>query len=251
MATYRIAKYIAHTTNLSRRKAEEVIGRGEIAINGVPILSPALTVESEKDQVTWNGVALQLPEEEIYIKLHKPKGVVSSTKGTHGEEVVTDLLPKELRTRRWIIVGRLDKESTGLLLLTTDGATAETLMHPRYQKEKTYTVTVVGKVTEAKRAQLADGIEILLDTGPYKTHPAQVRVDSSTDEKSILTIQLREGKKRQIRLMCNAIHHPVLDLHRTSIGPLTLASLKEGQWEYLSGEEKTALLHFAQQGKKE
>jgi 23S rRNA pseudouridine2605 synthase len=180
----------------------------------------------ESSGVALDGEALEPEPREVYA-LNKPRGVVSTAKDTHGRRTVTELVPSQ---RRLYPVGRLDAESTGLILLTNDGELANMLTHPSFEVEKTYRATVVpSPVPEAALRRLREGVE--LDDGPAA--PARVR----QIEPGVLEIVMREGRKRQVRRMCEAVGHRVTALERTAFGPLRLERLPEGEHRRLTPAE--------------
>jgi 23S rRNA pseudouridine2605 synthase len=180
----------------------------------------------ESSGVALDGEALEPEPREVYA-LNKPRGVVSTAKDTHGRRTVTELVPSP---RRLYPVGRLDAESTGLILLTNDGELANMLTHPSFEVEKTYRATVVpSPVPEAALHRLREGVE--LDDGPAT--PARVR----QIEPGVLEIVMREGRKRQVRRMCEAVGHRVTALERTAFGPLRLERLPEGEHRRLTPAE--------------
>jgi 23S rRNA pseudouridine2605 synthase len=226
----RLAKYLAHCGVASRRAAETMIAGGRVAVGGELVRDPARDVTGA-EPVTVDGHQIAIPDDRVVYALHKPKGVVSTAKDTHGRPTVVELVPHE---RRLYPVGRLDADTTGLLLLTDDGELANRLTHPRHEVTKTYRAKVAeGPVGSGALHLLREGIE--LDDG--KTLPAQV----AQPRPGILEITLREGRKRQVRRMCEAVGHPVISLQRIAFGPLTLGGLKPGSHRRLTPEEVDAL----------
>ena len=183
------------------------------------------------DRITIDGRPLRLAEERLYILLHKPVGVVTTLSDPQGRPTVRDLLP-EVRARVYP-VGRLDFHSSGLLLLTNDGELAQRLTHPRYGARKTYHVKVKGTPTPAALAQLAGGVP--LEEG--QTAPAGIRVISSANSKTWLEVTLGEGRKREVRRMCERVGYPVEKLARVRLGPLSLGKLPPGQHRLLTERE--------------
>ncbi|MDQ4048997.1 MAG: rRNA pseudouridine synthase [Actinomycetota bacterium] len=221
----RLAKYLAHSGVASRRAAERLIADGRVTVAGTVMTDPAHAVD-ESSAVAVDGRAVAPQAREVHA-LHKPAGVVSTAKDTHGRPTVVDLVASD---QRLYPVGRLDADSRGLLLLTNDGDLAERLTHPRYGVEKTYRVRVEPRsVSERALRQLREGVE--LDDG--MTLPARVRRAGP----GVLEIAVGEGRNRQVRRMCEAVGHRVTSLERVAFGPLRLAGLAEGKSRRLTGAE--------------
>lgn len=230
----RLQKIMAEAGLGSRRTCEELIRAGVVRVNGqVAVLGTK--ADATRDEITVRGRAIQR-EKMLYIMLNKPKGVLSSTEDEldEGRRTVRDLvnLPGHLYP-----VGRLDKPSEGLILLTNDGHLAHRLTHPRYEHEKEYLVLVYGQPSADTLAQWQRGV--LLDG--EMTAPARVRIDKTMPDATWLTVILREGKKRQIRRVAAALGHEVRQLIRVRIGPLVLSGLETGQWRHLTSAEVRAL----------
>lgn len=227
----RLAKYLATAGVASRRAAEELIRAGRVSVGGGVVVDPALDVDGSEGVALDGRPVAAMPERVVYA-LNKPAGVVSTARDTHGRPTVLSLIASPLRLYP---VGRLDMNSTGLILLTNDGPLAHRLTHPSFGVRKTYRVRV-GRppVREAALRALRAGVE--LDDGP--TAAAQVR-RLAPDR---LQIVLREGRKRQVRRMCEAVGHPVRALERIAFGALTLGSLAPGRYRRLSHAEVAALL---------
>jgi 23S rRNA pseudouridine2605 synthase len=226
----RLAKYLALAGVASRRASEEIVRAGRVSVGGVMVADPARDVE-EHDVVALDGAPLAPVAERVVYALHKPPGVVSTARDPQGRPTVVELVPTELRLYP---VGRLDADTTGLILLTNDGDLAHRLIHPRFEVPKTYRVQVANPPvrTAAVRALRAG---VRLEDGP--TAPARVRrVGPST-----LELTIHEGRKRQVRRMCEAVGHPVRSLQRIAFGPLTLGSLPAGRWRRLGEDEVEAL----------
>ena len=229
----RLQKLMARAGIGSRRANEELIAAGRVRVNGlVARLGDKADIFS--DTVEVDGCALKFDSDQhIYIKLYKPRGVISSLEDEMGQNraIVRDFVPA---TAGHIYpVGRLDKQSEGLMLMTNDGKLAHRLTHPRYEHEKVYEVKLEGRISEADLKQWRRGV--LLDD--RLTAPARIEVLDHKSGDSLLRITLREGRKRQIRRIAAAFGHPVHSLIRVSIGPLQLGNLKPGEWRYLSQEE--------------
>jgi 23S rRNA pseudouridine2605 synthase len=229
----RLAKHLAHAGVASRRAAEGLIVAGRVSVDGEIVRDPAREVD-ERSRVEVAGELVGGPEERVVYVLHKPVGVLSTARDTHGRPTVVELLEEP---RRLYPVGRLDADSSGLILLTNDGALAERLTHPRYEVPRTYRVHVAGgPVGERALRALRGGVQ--LEDGP--TAPARVRRmihARQTGEGEELELTIREGRNRQVRRMCEAVGHPVLTLRRVAFGPLRLGSLQPGAHRRLEEEE--------------
>jgi 23S rRNA pseudouridine2605 synthase len=223
----RLAKYLAHAGVASRRAAETLICEGRVSVQGVLVTDPARAVD-EDARVAVDGRLLDGPEPRVLYALNKPVGVVSTARDTHGRHTVLELVPA--RGLRLYPVGRLDVDSSGLILLTNDGELANRLTHPSFQVEKVYRATLAGgPVTDEALEALRDGVE--LDDG--RTAPARVRRLGA----NLIELTIREGRNRQVRRMCAAVGHPVLELRRVGFGPLRLGGLKDGAHRRLSPAE--------------
>ncbi|HKP90529.1 MAG TPA: pseudouridine synthase [Thermoleophilaceae bacterium] len=221
----RLAKYLAHAGVASRRAAERLIADGRVTVGGGVVTDPARDVDESSD-VAVDGEPVA-PEGRVVYALNKPAGVVSTARDTHGRPTVTELVPAE---RRLYPVGRLDADTTGLILVTNDGALANLLTHPRYEVPKTYVVRVEpAAVGEAELRRLREGVE--LDDG--RTAPAGAR----QLRPGVLELTLREGRKRQVRRMCEAVGHRVVELERVAFGPLRLGDLGAGRHRRLTAAE--------------
>ena len=218
----RLAKYLAHSGVVSRRAAEKLIAAGRVSVDGAVVTDPARDVSSG---VSVDGSPVAPESREVYV-LNKPAGVVSTARDPGGHQTVVDLVPSGLRLYP---VGRLDQDSTGLILLTNDGELANRLMHPRYEVPKTYRAVVTSAVDEAALRQLRAGVE--LEDGV--TLPASVRRLSPTR----FEITIREGRNRQVRRMFEAVGTRVVALERVAFGPLRLGSLEPGAARRLTAAE--------------
>lgn len=225
----RLAKHLAHAGVASRRAAEEIIRDGRVKIGDETVTDPARDVDGSV-AVTVDGRPVVAPDERVVWMVHKPRGVVSTAKDTHGRPTVVAMV--DAPGTRLYPVGRLDADTTGLILLTDDGDLANRLTHPRYEVPKTY-VAEVGRggiaVPEPALRRLRDGVQ--LDDG--MTAPAGIR----QLRPGVLEITLREGRKRQIRRMCDAVDQPVARLQRVAFGPLRLEGLGVGGVRRLSPAE--------------
>ncbi|WP_349680225.1 pseudouridine synthase [Acetobacterium sp. UBA5834] len=217
----------------SRRKSEELIQKGLVQVNGITIHEPGFLVEPEQDEIIVAGTRLSTAVK-IYVMINKPKGVLSTSEDTHGRQRVLDLVPIK---ERLYTVGRLDMDTEGLLLLTNDGDLTFRLTHPSHEFVKTYIGLVKGCPDNSSLEAFRHGIDI----EDYRTAPAAIKVLKVDRQTSLLEMRIHEGKKRQIRKMCAAIGHPVIDLKRVAVGELTLGNLKPGEWRYLNHDEITYL----------
>ncbi len=218
----RLQLFLARRGVASRRHAADIIAAGRVTVNGATITEPGFRVNPGNDAISLDGAPLPAAERLRTILLNKPAGVVCSTDRTQGRSVC-DLvgLPERL-----VPVGRLDKESEGLLLLSNDGDFIQRMTHPRHGHTKTYTVTVVGRLTAAAVRSLGEPIEL----DGYLTRPARVRVLSAGDSCHVVAITLSEGRNRQIRHLCARAGFNVVRLVRTAIGGLSAPTLKPGAW---------------------
>ncbi len=223
----RLAKHLAHAGIASRRAAERLIADGRVVVDGQVVTDPARDV-APSDRVEVDGKVLAGAEPRVVYALNKPLGVVSTAKDTHGRRTVVELVPA--RGMRLYPVGRLDADSSGLILLTNDGELANRLTHPRYEVSKTYLARVTGgRVGEGALRALREGVT--LDDG--LTAPARARRVRSDQ----IELTIHEGRNRQVRRMCDAVGHPVLELTRIGFGALPLGDLAPGAHRRLSAGE--------------
>ena len=228
----RLQKFLANAGIASRRKCEELILNGKVEVNGVVVTELGKKV-SEKDIVKYNGRIVKPEEEKVYILLNKPIGYVTTAKDQFNRDTVLDLVKIN---KRIVPVGRLDMYTSGALILTNDGDFVNMLTHPKNEVNKTYNVTVKGKITKEDIEKLENGVQI---DDEYITKPAKVKILKIDEEKNISRIQItiHEGKNRQVRKMCEAINKKVLALHRCKIGNIEVKDLKVGFWRYLTKKE--------------
>jgi 23S rRNA pseudouridine2605 synthase len=232
----RLARYLAHAGVASRRAAEGLIADGRVSVGGAVVTDPARDV-GDDSAVEVDGRPVAPEPREVWL-VNKPPGVVSTASDTHARPIVTDLVASE---RRLYPVGRLDADTTGLILLTNDGELANRLTHPRYGVPRVYRARVApAPVPEAALRRLREGVE--LDDG--RTSPAGVR----QVEPGVLELTIAEGRKRQVRRMCEAVGHPVEALERVAFGPLRLGSLAAGEARPLSAAEVERLRKAAESG---
>jgi 23S rRNA pseudouridine2605 synthase len=223
----RLVKYLAHAGVASRRAAEGLIAAGRVRVDGDVVTDPARGVD-ERSRVELDGRALGGPEPRVAFLVHKPTGVLSTARDERGRRTVVDLVPET--GARLYPVGRLDADSSGLILLTNDGALANRLTHPSFEVQKTYRAKLAGPpVDERELRALRAGVE--LDDG--RTAPARVRRVSAHE----IELTIHEGRNRQVRRMCAAVGHPVAELRRIALGPLRLGRLPSGAYRRLSDGE--------------
>ena len=223
----RLVKYLAHSGVASRRAAEGIIAAGRVTVAGSVVTDPAQDVD-EASGVCVDGRPLAGPEPRVAYLLHKPAGVLSTARDPQGRPTVVGLVGRE--ELRLYPVGRLDAQTTGVILLTNDGELANRLTHPRFEVPKTYRAKLAGGPIEATALRaLRDGVE--LDDGI--TAPARVRKLAANE----IELTIHEGRNRQVRRMCEAVGHPVRELVRTRFGPLTLAGLAPGEYRRLTAQE--------------
>lgn len=230
----RLQKYMAECGVASRRKSEELIERGKVKVNGHPA-SIGDKINPKKDIVTVGGKRINKEERLYYIVLNKPRGYVTTVYDELGRKTVMDLVDVDARVYP---VGRLDKDSEGLLILTNDGSFANALTHPKHNFAKVYRVTVRPSVNDEMLERLRNGIEI----DGRKTAPCEVNVITEEEGRVVLEFILREGRNRQIRKMCEAVGLEVARLKRISIGPVKLGMLKTGKTRRLTDNEVKKLL---------
>lgn len=242
----RLQKILAQAGIASRRAAEEMIASGRVTINGEVVKEMGVRANPVTDTIAVDGKPLKShgdagqPQKLVYIAINKPLGVVSTVKDPEGRPTVLSLLAGAKLAEQGLRVypaGRLDTDSTGLLLLTNDGDLTFRLTHPRYAVEKEYRVVVRGRPTGEALSKLREGV--MIEGGI--TAPAKVDVLSRTEGNTTLRITLHEGRKRQVRLMCAAVGHPVIELTRVRFGPIELGDLQPGKWRNLAVHEAHAL----------
>ncbi|MBQ4349432.1 MAG: rRNA pseudouridine synthase [Clostridia bacterium] len=239
----RLQKFLAESGVASRRKSEELIADGKVKVNG-KVASIGDKVDPKRDTVTVSGKKIVKRKEFTYILLHKPRGFITTMSDEMDRKCVAELI-KDVPVRVYP-VGRLDRESEGMLLFTNDGEFANAMTHPTKHVPKTYRVTVRPSITEDQITQLTTGIII----DDRKTAPAQVRVITKEEGRVVLEIILYEGRNRQIRKMCEAVGLEVARLKRTAIGSIKLGMLAQGSWRELSEDEVRKLMIAADMDRK-
>lgn len=228
--TMRLNKYIAQSGLTSRRKADELIFNGNVKVNNITVKEPGLQV-GEDDKVYVNGRLIKTEDKKIYIALNKPAGFVTTLKDEFERPTVVELLTDV--SQRVFPVGRLDYNTTGLLLLTNDGDLAYKLTHPKHEITKVYRAKIAGNISDAKLRKLRTGIDI----GGYVTRRARVDVVRQHSKYTVVEIEIHEGKNRQIRKMFKAVGHPVQELERIAIGEIRLGRLLQGHYRKLTEKE--------------
>ena len=228
MPEERLQKILAKAGLASRRNAEELIRQGKVTVDGKVVTEMGVRVDPEKQVVAFEGRPLRQEEEKIYLLLNKPRGYVTTLNDPQGRPIVTSLLSGI--TSRVFPVGRLDFDTEGALILTNDGDFAERILHPRFEIQRTYQAEVRGLPTPEKIRLLEEGVEL----EGKKTWPATVRIVAKTATTTTLEITIHEGRKRQVRLMCQAIGHRVFALKRIAYGGLRLDALPIGKYRRLT-----------------
>ena len=244
----RLQKWLSQAGVASRRKAEELITSGQVAVNGVTVTELGIRANTAKDVVTVNGNTCEIKERKIYIALNKPEATVTTVSDQFNRPTVMDFVPAEFNCYP---VGRLDYNTSGLLILTNDGDFAYRMAHPKHEITKTYIAAVKGLPTDEALKDFRQGliiegrrtapaeIEIIkkLYPAPSKTgtNTAHTVIKRETDVQ--VRISLHEGRNRQVRKMCEAIGHKVISLKRVAIGHIKLGGLSKGEWRYLTEAE--------------
>ncbi len=239
MESIRLQKYMAECGVGSRRKCEEYISEGLVKVNGKTVIELGTRVNPENDIVEYNGKKIGNKEiKKVYILLNKPIGYVTTVKEQFDRPTVIDLV-KDINARV-LPVGRLDMYTSGALILTNDGDFIYKVTHPKHEIEKTYIVTVIGKVTGEEIGRLKDGVKI----EDYVSGKAKVKIIKYDAEKNQtrMEIIIHEGKNREVRKMCEAIGKKVLALHRSKIGNISVKNLEIGKYRFLTTDEIGALL---------
>jgi pseudouridine synthase len=240
----RLQKVLAAAGVASRRVSEELIGAGRVSVNGRIVTELGTRIDPENDKVSVDGVAVQLDTTKRYLMLNKPVGVVSSLRDERGRP---DLQRWTSRYEERVFnVGRLDADTSGLLLLTNDGELAHVLAHPSFGVTKTYLALVKGRVQPRTISTLLSGVE--LEDGPIAADKARLRPERSGGDTSLVELTLHSGRNRIVRRMLDAVGHPVLELVRRQFGPLHLGSLPSGEIRDLTKVELGQLLTLSREG---
>jgi len=230
----RLQKWLSQSGIASRRKAEELILSGLVLVNGKVVKELGTRADIKRDVVIVDGKICELMHKKVYIAFHKPEGVITSNKDPYNRKIVMDYIPPEFKC---FPVGRLDYDTSGLLILTNDGDFAERMAHPKYEVTKTYIATVKGLPTDDALKAFRQGF--LLEG--RKTAPAKIEIIKKM-QNARLRIQLHEGRNRQVRKMCEAVGYPVLSLKRVQIGRIKLETLPKGEWRHLTQKEVNFML---------
>jgi len=227
----RINKYLSLCGLGSRRKTEEIIRKGHIYINGILTTDLSYQVDINNDTVMYRGQVLLPVQSYHYLMLNKPRGYVTTTKDERNRPTVLQLIPQQFREEGTFPVGRLDKDTEGLLLFTNDGDLAYKLTHPRFKVPKTYQVTLDRPLRDDHKMAIEHGIEL------YGSQTLPATIVPVNDEWTIVTITITEGKKRQVRMMFSMLGYEVTSLIRIQYGPVTLGNLPTGKYRVLSKQE--------------
>lgn len=232
----RVQKFLARAGVASRRGSEDLMTAGRVAVNGEIVTELGAKVDPLSDTVTVDGTVVTLAGEPVYLALNKPRRVMTTMSDPEGRDTVASLVP----TREYpglFPVGRLDYDTTGLLLFTTDGELSHRLLHPRWKVPKTYRALVDRKPDVCAVKALRNGV--VLDDG--QTAPALVRTVEHLGPRTVMEITISEGRKRQVRRMFSHVGHPVIELERVSFGPVELGALESGEWRHLTSVEVDGL----------
>ncbi len=231
----RINKLLSQLGIASRRKADDLIKQGKVAVNGSYLLSPGMSINTEKDRIEIEGVPILLKKDQarLYLLLNKPCGYITTLRDTHNRRTVMDLVPKD---KGLFPVGRLDKDTTGLLIITNDGELAHRMMHPRYEMGKLYEVTVSGSFKRGDIEKLEKGVDI----GDEKPSACRIRNVKKIRGSASIVVELHEGRKRQIRRTFEALGYKILSLKRTVYAGLEL-DVKEGSYRVITDNEVSLL----------
>lgn len=226
----RINRFMAQSGVAARRKCDDLISAGKVKVNGKIIEQLGLMIDENRDHVEVNGKSINLILEFIYILLNKPKETIASVEDKHKRQTVVELIET---SQRIFPVGRLDYNTTGVLLLTDDGDLTNRLIHPRFKAPKVYRVLIDRRIKPVDLYRIKNGIEL----EGKKTLPCKIRELRAVDNCSLMEIELREGRKRQIRLMFQELNYEIEELDRVSFAGISCSGLKRGQWRYLTHNE--------------
>lgn len=232
----RLQKFLARAGVASRRACEKIIEAGRVSVNGNVVTELGTKVDSSVDEVSLDGAPVCKPDQAVTLMLNKPAGFLTSMKDPQGRPCVAELVPCDEIPGLYPL-GRLDYDTTGLLLFSTDGELGNAVLHPSRHVDKTYRALVKGAPSEKALSRLRHGVE--LEDG--MTQPAVVSLVGRKGKNAFVEITIHEGRKRQVKRMLEAIGHPVLRLHRESFGPLELGDLPEGEYRVLNPQEVVTL----------
>ena len=236
----RLDKYLSHIGYATRAKMRVFLKENEVTVNTEEISDPSIKIDPEHDTITINGEVLSYQEEYEYYVLNKPQNVISTTQDELGRETVVDLI----ETNKQVFpVGRLDRDTTGLILITNDGNLAHMLLHPKYHVPKTYLLTIEGEVTDKQLKFFEKGVILEGE----KTLPAKAKIVGKTNTHTLVEAILYEGRFQQIRRMCYALHLELTELKRIKFGLVELGKLKEGEYRTLTKDEIEGLRQAAEQ----
>ncbi|GEL08420.1 pseudouridine synthase [Salisediminibacterium halotolerans] len=235
----RLQKAIAQAGITSRRKAENLISDGRVYVNGNQITDLGTKVDPDKDEIKVDGVRIN-KEEKVYLLLYKPVGVISAVTDDRGRKTVTDYVPNDVRV---FPVGRLDYDTSGVLLLTNDGEFANMMMHPSYHVSKTYIAKINGIPAQEALEKLAAGID--LADGMTAPATASLKKKDYGEKTAVIEITIHEGRNRQVRRMFDALGYSVLELKRIHLGPVDVKGMNAGEWRELEQQEVDALRNQA------
>ncbi|AFS78438.1 ribosomal large subunit pseudouridine synthase B [Gottschalkia acidurici 9a] len=227
----RLQKFMAQCGVASRRKSEEIIQEGRVKVNGIIVKELGVSIDSLEDNITVDDKRIKPEGNKVYIALNKPTGYITTVSDQFGRKTVIDLI-SDIKERVYPI-GRLDSDTSGLLLLTNDGDLAYKITHPKHEISKKYIAKVKGIPKEHKLKQFREGLKI----DDYITSKAKVKIINEFEGNSILEIEIHEGKNRQVRKMCEKIGHEVIELERIAIGEINLKKIPLGKWRFLEKKE--------------
>lgn len=241
--TIRLNKYLANQGVAARRDIKQLVKAQNVTVNGKRVTEPGVRIDPQKDIIQLNGRRI-MPPKLVYYLLNKPKGIISTTADEYGRKNVLSLIPTK---QRIYPVGRLDKDTSGLIILTNDGELTNRLTHPKFHVYKVYRLSIKGRVNKAQLHAFRNGV--LLDDGI--TAPAQIKIITESPTGTLLEVTLHEGKNRQIRRMCETVSMDLVNLQRVKFGPIGMEGLKLGQYRELTDKEIKQLREASnQQGTK-
>lgn len=238
----RLQKVLAQAGVASRRAAELLIAEGRVEVNGKPVTEQGLRVDPERDHIRVDGARIPAPRRHVYLVLNKPQGVISTMEDPEGRPTLADYLPRN--APRLFHVGRLDSDTTGLLVMTNDGDLAQRLSHPSYEVSKTYLAEVDGLMDNPSLKRLSRGVT--LEDGPVRADHVTLVSRQAHTERTLVQITLHSGANRVVRRMLEVVGFPVRNLSRIAFGPVKLGRLPIGETREITREELGALLDAAQ-----